>query len=468
MAGVESQRSFGLRASVFLLLIGHLIIRVAFHVPSLIPDLIIFNLIGFVAAVIAWRSPKSNDAIAKHSISLAIFIWSIGSTLSTANSFFEFQFSERIIDFAYISFYPLALIGIIRSLAVTKKISSLELLDTAIIALGTSSVIAGLLLRPAMQTFVGPSFEIFLSILYPIGDLVLVAATISLIVLQHRSARALCLLTGISIFAITDLFFLLLSATSGYEFAALTDDGWLLGLALVASSLWFHGGETQVLENRISTWATTFSLVISSFILAYGAIKANYFPIFVLLLAFFTISLAFIRMALALRDARSVGEERELARTDDLTGLPNRRRFIAELELLRRKTGTLLLLDLDGFKVVNDKYGHEIGDQLLKQITVRFNRVLPEDVLIARLGGDEFGVIVYGNRSIGNDVALALRATCTYPFILTVGEIKVGVSIGSVTTEGATTTKEDMLRRADLAMYEAKRSGMGLVQAPIK
>jgi len=74
-------------------------------------------------------------------------------------------------------------------------------------------------------------------------------------------------------------------------------------------------------------------------------------------------------------------------------------------------------------------------------------------------------VIVYGNRNIGTDVALALRATCTYPFTLSVGDVKVGVSIGSVTTEGSTKSKEELLKRADSAMYEAKRSGTGFVQA---
>ena len=104
---------------------------------------------------------------------------------------------------------------------------------------------------------------------------------------------------------------------------------------------------------------------------------------------------------------------------------------------------------------------------MLKQITTRFGRVLAEGILLARLGGDEFGVIVYGERNIGNDVALALRATCTYPFTLSVGDVKVGVSIGSVTTQGPTTTKEELLKRADTAMYEAKRSGAGYIQAPI-
>jgi len=453
------------RVGVFLLLISHLIIRVAFQLPSIVPDLIIFNLIAFLAAYLAWKSPRLNDRLARLAITFAILLWALGSTFSTSNSFYEFQISEKLVDVTYIAFYPLMILGIIRALAVTKKVNALELLDTAIIALGTSSVISSLLLRPAQMRFDGQSYEVFLSILYPVGDLVLVATCLSLIILQHRSMRGLSLFLGILIFALTDLFFLLLSATTGYEFAALTDDGWLLGLVLIANALYLHGGETEIPHLHINTWATTFALIISSSILAYGAFRANYFPVFVLILSFLTISLAFLRMALALRDAKLVSEDREHARTDELTGLPNRRRFIAELELLRRRTGTLLLLDLDGFKAVNDNYGHEVGDQLLKQITLRFNRVLPNDVLIARLGGDEFGVIVYGQRNIGSDVALALRATCTYPFTLSVGDVKVGVSIGSVTTEGPTTTKEALLKRADAAMYEAKRSGTGYVQS---
>ena len=453
------------RVGVLLLLISHLIIRVAFQLPSIVPDLIIFNLIALLAAYVAWKSPRLNDRLARIAITFAIFLWALGSTFSTANSFYDFQISEKLIDVTYIAFYPLMIIGIIRALAVTKKVTALELLDTAIIALGTSSVISSLLLRPAQLRFDGESYEVFLSILYPVGDLVPVATCLSLIILQHRSLRGLCLFAGVLIFALTDLFFLLLSATSGYEFAALTDDGWLLGLVLIANALYLHGGETEIPELRINTWATTFALIISSSILAYGAFRANYFPTFVLIISFITISLAFLRMALALRDAKMVSEDREHARTDELTGLPNRRRFIAELELLRRRTGTLLLLDLDGFKAVNDTYGHEVGDQLLKQITLRFNRVLPNGVLIARLGGDEFGVVVYGQRNIGNDVALALRATCTYPFTLSVGDVKVGVSIGSVTTEGPTSTKEALLKRADSAMYEAKRNGTGYVQS---
>ena len=354
------------------------------------------------------------------------------------------------------------LAGILRALSINKKILSLELLDTVIIALGASSVIASFLLRPAMLHLDGPAFSVFLSILYPTGDIVLVAITVALVTWQPRTARSLLLLCGILLFAITDLYYLLQSTTSSYSFGQISDDGWILGLLLVSESLWHHGGEAEISE-RVNSIATTFSLVASSSILAVAALKPNYFPAFVLVPGFATITLAFIRMALALRDARSVTTERELARTDELTGLPNRRRFLVELEILRRKEGTLLLLDLDGFKLVNDKYGHDIGDLLLKQVTIRFHRAIPESVLIARLGGDEFGVIVYGPPEYGTEIALAIRATLSYPFTLSVGEVSVGVSIGSVNSDQKSENKEELLRKADSAMYEAKRSGTGLV-----
>jgi len=452
-----------LRISAPALLVIHLIIRLVFPTPGILADLFLFNLIGFLASLIAFRAPQMTDRWAKDAIAGAIFIWSIGSTISTWDSFYNLEIAPGLTDICYAFFYPLMLFGIIRALAVAKKIVSLELLDTVIVALGTSSVIATLLLRPAMIKFAGSPESVFLSILYPIGDIVLVAITISLILIQPRTVRTISLLIGIVIFSVTDLLFLLLSATSGYTFASITDDGWLLGLVLISESLFHHGGLREI-SDRIASVATTISLILSSLILAIAALRPNYFPKLVLIPAFATITLAFLRMALALRDARHVTLERELARTDELTGLPNRRRFLVELELLRRKAGTLLLLDLDGFKLVNDEYGHVIGDELLKQIATRFTRAIPDGVLLARLGGDEFGVIIYGEANYALEVALALRATVTYPFDLSVGPVRVGVSIGSVLNDQATESIEDLLRRADSSMYEAKRTGLGLVQ----
>jgi diguanylate cyclase (GGDEF)-like protein len=120
-----------------------------------------------------------------------------------------------------------------------------------------------------------------------------------------------------------------------------------------------------------------------------------------------------------------------------------------------------LLLDLDGFKAVNDTLGHDVGDQLLKQISIRFTRAIPHGVLLARLGGDEFGVIIYGSEAAGLEVAQALRASLSYPFTLAGQSVNVGVSIGRVLSDG----RGELLKRADSAMYEAKRSGDGIVRA---
>jgi diguanylate cyclase (GGDEF)-like protein len=120
-----------------------------------------------------------------------------------------------------------------------------------------------------------------------------------------------------------------------------------------------------------------------------------------------------------------------------------------------------MLLDLDGFKPINDKHGHEIGDRILREVAKRFNRTLPQGALLARLGGDEFGVLIRGSYEEALESANALRASVSYPFSIEGREISVGVSIGIVHNDGA----GELLKRADAAMYRAKHSGMGVAQS---
>ena len=445
------------------LLLIHLGIRLILPGPNVYTDLLLYNAIAFIAALNVISAPAFNDYWAKASIFLALFLWALGSTISSWNTFSKLKIPAFLTDLAYGFFYPLICFGIFRALTFNRKLISLELFDTAIIALGSTSVIASLLLKPAMLRFDGSAFSVFFAILYPVGDVVIVGITLALTLQQRVNTRAALLLVGAAVFAASDLYFLWISNNHSYQFGALTDDGWLLALILISQSLWFSGGEVELTE-KLNNFATTLALLLSSLILAISALRPNYFPSFVLIPGFATILLAFFRMAMAIKDARQASEERELARTDELTGLPNRRRFLAELDLLIRKEGTLLILDLNGFKEVNDKYGHEIGDQLLRHVAARFSRALPPNALIARLGGDEFGVAIYGAANIGREAALALRSTLTYPFSLSVGEINVGVSIGACVNSQEIRSKEDLLRAADSAMYEAKRGDLGLVE----
>ena len=157
-----------------------------------------------------------------------------------------------------------------------------------------------------------------------------------------------------------------------------------------------------------------------------------------------------------------------LARHDVLTGLANRAEFNARLEeacrRLERNGGTLtvMMLDLDKFKAVNDTLGHPAGDQLLVEVGRRLHSTIRETDVLARLGGDEFAIIQEGGPDQHDGaIALALRiiSIITLPFDLNGHQASVGTSIGIVLAPEHETEPEGLLKRADLALYDAKANG---------
>lgn len=152
----------------------------------------------------------------------------------------------------------------------------------------------------------------------------------------------------------------------------------------------------------------------------------------------------------------------DLALTDSLTGLPNREALTLRLEdALESGTDVgVMYCDLDGFKAVNDTFGHEIGDTVLTEVAGRLTAVLRPGDAVCRLGGDEFVLLCSGLRGAQDAVAIAKRvlAVMAAPFRTAEHKLELGVSIGvSVSRTGA--TPEALLREADAAMYEAKRAG---------
>jgi diguanylate cyclase (GGDEF)-like protein len=165
---------------------------------------------------------------------------------------------------------------------------------------------------------------------------------------------------------------------------------------------------------------------------------------------------------------RAEAEIVHLARHDGLTGLANRAEFNAKLEeaskRLKRNGGavTVMMLDLDKFKVVNDTRGHLAGDRLLVEVGRRLQSEIRETDVLARLGGDEFAIIQEGRPDQNEGAsALALRIinAITQPFDLSGHEASVGISIGVALAPAHGVEAEELLRSADLALYDAKANG---------
>ena len=162
------------------------------------------------------------------------------------------------------------------------------------------------------------------------------------------------------------------------------------------------------------------------------------------------------RSTRALEKARAEALHR--ATHDPLTGLANRALFTERLERSPLPL-TLLALDLDRFKQVNDSLGHEAGDELLRQVATRLSTLVRGDDLVARLGGDEFMVLLSGPLPAGRAQALAasIVSALAVPFSLGVDTASIGVSVGIATA--MTDERTELVSRADFALYDAKESG---------
>jgi len=168
-----------------------------------------------------------------------------------------------------------------------------------------------------------------------------------------------------------------------------------------------------------------------------------------------------------------VSSAMELALTDALTGLHNRRHFETHLKALIARYGeaerdiALLLFDIDRFKGINDTFGHDAGDDVLKEFAVRLRKAVRGFDLVARLGGEEFVVVMpETDAALANEAAERVRHDVeSAPFQARGAAIEVTVSVGVARFRGRGDTIDGMLKRADEALYRAKRSGRNRVVA---
>ena len=175
--------------------------------------------------------------------------------------------------------------------------------------------------------------------------------------------------------------------------------------------------------------------------------------------------------ASAVHNARLLEETRRLASTDALTGVANRRSLLAagETELSRARRFvhplTALMLDIDHFKLVNDAYGHAVGDQMLLAFAQCCHREIRDIDILGRYGGEEFVILLIETVSAGASIlAERIRAALTQIAIVTArGPLHIRASIGITQLRDDDEDLDDLLGRADQAMYAAKQAGRNRV-----
>ena len=401
-------------------------------------DLLYLGICAANLAAAIYAGSRRDTGSLLYPLALSIWLCSEVTTQITEN-----QWASA----GYVLFYPLIFIAIPKLFAINQKGEIVRLLDGALLVLGFSTILSALLLRSISADF--------LHILYPICDLVILIAVLVAFVRRPINGRSLLLLFGFIFYTVTDFIYLIQVANGVYLSGSLLNYGWVISFLLITLSQFRRGIKSEPFP-PIPIFYLSLSVIGSALILTLIALQTYQIPTFIIAPAVSTLLLSFLRMAIALKNSERASNESNLAKIDDLTGLPNRRWFIADLE--KYQNGSIILMDLDGFKPDNDQFGHEVGDEILRQVSGRFQRALTENALLARLGGDEFAVLTHESYENAMELAMALRATLSYPFKVADNQINLDVSVGCVANDG----RHDILARADTAMYQAKKSKVGV------
>ena len=350
-------------------------------------------------------------------------------------------------------------------------------LDGVIGAFGTTALGVAFLIGPYLHPAPGrPAIAVF-NLALPAMDVLLLALLVAVgSILGLRLDRSLVQIVGALLLVLVgDVALFAHSVDGSYVDGGPLDLPWLLAIALVAFAARSAGsrpvGVPPDRDGRsrvgLRLLALPLTAVMSSLVvLAIG--WGDQLPDVAAWVAIACVLAAVARTAVTFREVRAFNEVREQARTDELTGLANRRALLQEAEeVLRaataRRPAALLLLDLDGFKEVNDSLGHHAGDHLLRQIGPRLRPALRSGALLARLGGDEFAVLLEdGDLDEAQELAERLRHLLLEPFTVEGIRLHVGVSIGVSTAPVPAATVAELLRCADVAMYAAKAGREGV------
>jgi diguanylate cyclase len=347
-------------------------------------------------------------------------------------------------------------------------------LDGAIAGLAIAAVAGVIWFEPVLHVS-GRPFQAAVDLAYPVCALVLTVLLVAGLA-PHRyrpNWTTVLLMIGVAWSVAGSVIFLNQSAAGTYVAGTLLGETWLM-------SFFFIGLAASVRDRRRSGDArapVSSPSGIAVVPVVFGVVSLAVLVIsfyrhsssVVMILAIAALGLVIGRMAVTLREVRQSMANYQDARTDNLTGLPNRRAFLERLGSMlfsepdaAGNTG-VLLVDLDGFKEVNDALGHTAGDELLCVVAKRFEHQLDGRGVLARLGGDEYACAcpVTGEDELAA-IAHELAETLSDPCVLDGMSVCVGASIGVALSRPDAKTNGELLRCADVAMYDAKRTHSGV------
>jgi diguanylate cyclase (GGDEF)-like protein len=376
-----------------------------------------------------------------------------------------------VADGLWLSFVPCVFIALVLVLRQRAQRLPMSLwLDGIVGGLAAAAVAAAAIVGPIMAANSGTVAAVVTTTAYPMLDLFLLFVVFGVLALFHwRPPRGMWFLAcGLVLFVVADAVYMVMTAHNSYEPGGLNDAVWVVATLLMGFA---PGWPDRPSGLRLPRWALLGVPVASSLgalaLLVNASRRGHSLHPIAEALAAATVVAAIARLIVTFRDATALAHTKELAVTDELTGLGNRRAFYesahAWLRATPQRPGALLLLDLDRFKEVNDSLGHHAGDDLLEQIAQRISAsVHGESDTIARLGGDEFAVLLLGvDRIAAEQVAERIRETVAPPYVLDGVTVRIGVSIGIALSPDHGAEATSLLRKADIAMYHAKSARSG-------
>ena len=234
--------------------------------------------------------------------------------------------------------------------------------------------------------------------------------------------------------------------------------------ALLVSAAWRpHPADLAVADQDAHTVVLAPTAYVLACVALLGWDHAAHLPTAVVVASLACVVVTGVKVALVFGEITSLNVTRRQAMTDELTGLGNRRALVARLAAVGAGAPlTLTLVDLDRFKEVNDVLGHDAGDELLRQVAARLLERAGEDELVVRQGGDEFALVAPGPTPAAVARALALVERLGEPFALGTRQVQVAASVGVASAPEHARDAEELQRRADGAMYQAKAAGGGV------